>query len=66
VLALTVALVVVDEVRNDRLWYDVADVLRILVLQRLEGDADALPAAVEGGAAAVAAVDLRNLACRAR
>jgi hypothetical protein len=56
----TVALVVVDEVRDDRLRDDVSDVLRVLVLQALKGDAYALPAGVERGAAAVAAVDLQK------
>ena len=44
----------------DRRWYDVANVLRILVLQALECDAHTRASLVEGRAAAVAAVDLQS------
>mmetsp|Transcript_35789 Transcript_35789/g.90258 ORF Transcript_35789/g.90258 Transcript_35789/m.90258 type:complete len:269 (+) Transcript_35789:557-1363(+) len=50
---------VVDKVVDDGRGDDVADVLRILVLERLKRDADALADVVEGGAAAVATVDGR-------
>lgn len=58
---LTVALIVVDEVRNDGLRDDVADVFGVLVLEALEGNANALPRGVESRAATVAAVDLPSM-----
>lgn len=55
----TIPLIVIDEVSYDWFWDDVSDVLSIFMLQALEGNANALTTAVEGGTTTVTAVDLQ-------